>query len=220
MSQLLLDLFTDELPSFDDFIAGENEGVLRLLRMGQESSVYLWGNTGTGKTYLAQSWVAYWQSMGNNALYIGKQKNMLFRLPENIDFVAVDDVHLCDESQAAALFTCFNQWQNAHVKMLFTAISPPMYLPLREDVRTRMAWGTVYEMRSLSDDDKINALRTWAKHRQLPIDDAVFIYLLRYYSRDLGKLSGCLKDLDAYALQQKRNITVPLVQHFLKQESN
>ena len=215
--QQLLDIFSESPPSFDRFIVGDNGDILHILQNDAENPLYLLGESGTGKTYLAQAWV---NKHKNQAVYINFADNKstnIFRLPENIKYVAYDNIHLCSEEQQAFLFTQFNENRAQGVYMLFTADVPPVNLPLREDLRTRMGWCAVHKLAALSDENKIIALRLWAQTQQIHIDDTIFSYLLRYYSRDLGKLSGCLKNFDRYSLSSGRRMTVPLLQQFLQE---
>ncbi|MDO5686522.1 MAG: DnaA regulatory inactivator Hda [Neisseria sp.] len=219
MKQLILDLSAQGAPSFDGFAGEENRELLYALRSGEEKNLYVWGAHGLGKTHLLQAWLAAAEQAGQRCLHIGADKQLLCRLPESdYDCVAVDDVHLCDEAQAAALFTLFNQWRDAGTRMLFTADVPPRALPLREDVRTRMGWCTVYEIRPLNDEEKMLAMHELARSRQMYADDDIYRYLLRHGSRDLPTLTATLIGFDNYALQQGRRMTLPLLKQFLQQD--
>ncbi len=44
---------------------------------------------------------------------------------------------------------------------------PPAFLPVREDLRTRMGWGLIYQVHELSDEEKIAALSQAAAARGL-----------------------------------------------------
>ncbi len=216
MQQLTLDLFDQQPASLSSFIVGRNTELMHYLTDKIESPMFIWGEAGCGKTHLLTAWLGACNN--HNTLYIGSNKNALFLIPESLPVrVAVDDVHLCDEKQAIALFTAFNYWRDAKVEMLFSANVPPQHLPLKEEVRTRMAWGMVYEIQPLTDEEKICLLSEWARKRQLYIDDGVFYYLLRYISRDVLILIDKLQKLDYYSLSCGRKITLPLLQQFLRE---
>ena len=94
----------------------------------------------------------------------------------------------------------------------------PAGLALREDLRTRLAWGLVYQLRPLSDADKAEHLRAAAARRGLRLSDEVVGYLLTRLPRDLPSLNGVLDALDRYSLAAKRPVTVPLVREALEKK--
>ncbi len=93
--------------------------------------------------------------------------------------------------------------------------SPPGQLPLREDLRTRLAWGLVYQLQPLSDAEKAAALRAHAAARGLAVGAEAIDYLLTHLPRDMRTLAAALDALDGFALAQKRSLTVPLVRQWL-----
>ena len=56
---------------------------------------------------------------------------------------------------------------------------------MREDLRTRLAWGLVYQLRPLTDEEKAAHLRAEAARRGLRLPDEVLGYLLGRLPRDL-----------------------------------
>ena len=72
----------------------------------------------------------------------------------------------------------------------------------------------------LSEPEARAALRREADRRGLFLSDDVMDYLLTRFSRDLKYLMAVLDRLDAFALVQKRAITVPLLKQMLAEEKN
>jgi DnaA family protein len=95
---------------------------------------------------------------------------------------------------------------------------PPAQLVLREDLRTRLAWGLVYQLKPLSDADKALHLRAQAARRGLRLSDEVVGYLLTRLPRDLPSLNSVLDALDRYSLAAKRPVTLPLVREALERK--
>ena len=102
--------------------------------------------------------------------------------------------------------------------MLAAGGLPPADLPLREDLRTRLAWGHVFELHALSEPEVRAVLRQAADARGVQLPDEVMAFVLARFSRDLGSLMLLLEHLDRYALQTQRAITVPLVKSMLQNE--
>jgi DnaA family protein len=92
---------------------------------------------------------------------------------------------------------------------------PPAQLPLREDLRTRLAWGLVYQLQPLADAEKAEALRAHAGARGLTLGGEVIDYLLSHLPRDMRTLAAAVDALDAFALAHKRPLTVPLMRQWL-----
>jgi len=94
--------------------------------------------------------------------------------------------------------------------------APPAALSLREDLRTRLAWGLVYQLRAPSDADKAAHLRAEAARRGLRLPEEVLAYLLSHLPRDLASLNAVLDALDRYSLASRRPLTLPLVREALQ----
>jgi DnaA family protein len=97
--------------------------------------------------------------------------------------------------------------------------SPPSRLPLREDLRTRLAWGLVYQLQPLGDDEKAEALRRQAAARGLALGADVVETMLARLPRDMRTLAAALDALDGYALALKRPLTSALLRQWLADES-
>jgi DnaA family protein len=95
---------------------------------------------------------------------------------------------------------------------------PPLQLALREDLRTRLGWGLVYQLKPLSDADKAVHLRAEAARRGLRLSEEVVGYLLTRLPRDLPNLNSVLDGLDRYSLATHRPVTLPLVREALERK--
>ena len=211
MKQAIFEWIDNTQPAFDNFIVGGNSELCQMLHT-PFACLTLWGEKACGKTHLLRAWIAK-----NQGEYVLPDEILSFRQPENLAAVAFDDIHLYAENQQAALFALFNDCKDRGIALLFASDTPPAALPVRDDLKTRLAWGGVYEVKPLSDNDKMHALRQLANERQMYIDDAVFHYLMNFVSRDMRLLQGCLKQFDDFAVQHKRRMTVPLLKQFLQE---
>ena len=91
-------------------------------------------------------------------------------------------------------------------------------LPLRDDLRTRLAWGHVFQLQRLGETERRSVLRQHADARGLFLSDEVMDFMLSRFSRDLGSLMQLLDRLDRHALRKQRAITVPLLKDMLDSE--
>ena len=99
--------------------------------------------------------------------------------------------------------------------MLAAGELPPADLKLREDLRTRLGWGHIFALQVLSEPERRAVLRQAADERGVFLGDEVMDFILTRFSRDLGSLMQLLDQLDRYALQTQRAITIPLVKSML-----
>jgi DnaA family protein len=194
MQQLILDIGPASEPEFDNFLAGPNAEALarvRSLAAGElrEAIVYLWGDAGSGRTHLLRAAARV-----------------------NPNLVIADDVEALDAAAQQQLFNAIN----SSARVLAAGGTAPGGLALREDLRTRLAWGLVYQLKPLSDADKGRHLRAEAVRRGLRLSDEVVGYLLTRLPRDLPSLNAVLDALDRYSLAAKRPITLPLVREALE----
>jgi DnaA family protein len=200
MQQLVLDIRPAAEPDFDNYIPGPNAEALarvRGLAAGalREAIVYLWGEPGSGRTHLLRA-----------AARVNPQ------------LIIADDVEALDPAAQQQLFAAINAARDGAAPVLAAGKVSPAGLALREDLRTRLAWGLVYQLRPLGDADKAEHLRAGAARRGLPLSDEVVGYLLTRLPRDLPSLNGVLDALDRYSLAAKRPVTVPLVREALEKK--
>lgn len=218
LDQLVLDLAPVPLPVFDTFVAERNREVISALTdPGGERFIYLWGEPGSGKTHLLQAWIAHAETLGRSSIYLDAQAEHLPDFAREASFIAVDHIDDLDPDDQITLFSIYNSLKDAGSGYLLMAgRNPPMALALRDDLRTRLAWGLVFEVKALSDEEKLAALHAHAAKRQLAVADDVFRYLLTHWRRDLSSLISMLDLLDRYSLAMRRPITVPLVKNVLQ----
>ena len=115
------------------------------------------------------------------------------------------------------LFRILNTVQaskNIHIFMAGNVA--PANLELREDLRTRLGWGLIFQTQLLDDDEKIQALEQAAKARGLVLSPEVVPWLLNRFYRDMPNLMALIDALDTYSLETKRAVTLPLVRELLQ----
>jgi DnaA family protein len=134
--------------------------------------------------------------------------------------LAVDDVETLNAGNQRAFFNLYNQLRERSGIVLAAGNAPPAQLKLRPELMTRLAWGLIYQVQALTDEEKAQALKRHAASRSFDLPDGVIDYLLRHMSRDLPSLMGLLDALDRHSLENKRPITLPLLKELLRPEAN
>jgi DnaA family protein len=222
MSQLLLDIAPDREPTLDNFVAGRNLELLSALRHAlvgdsSERSFYLWGEAGSGKSHLLRACVHAAREMMLSATYAQCSVPPLDR-NAHATVVAVDDVEQLDDAAQIGLFGLYNQMRDSRGMLLVSGKKSPQNLELRDDLRTRLGWGLVYQVHGLSDEEKAQALKQHAHERGFLLPVEVAQYLLRHGRRDLPSLMEVLDALDEHSLRLHRAPSVPLLKEVLQQE--
>jgi len=194
--QLALPITSPPEPTLENFVTGANAELLarlRALAAGElaESVLYLWGEPGSGRSHLLAA-------------------------SARPGLVVADDVERLDDEGQIALFNAINAARDAGGTVLAAGNAPPAQLALREDLKSRLAWGLVYQVKPLTDAEKALTLHGEAARRGLKLSDEVVWYLLTHVRRDLHSLTGLLDRLDRTSLEQRRAITLPLVRELIR----
>ena len=219
--QFVLDLARPEPPSFDNFVTGANAepmAALAALAAGTspETGILLWGAPGAGKSHLLRA-TAQRAATARPVVECATLRDVGPDVPPSA-LVIVDAIDSADALAQGRLFTLLNELPGRGGQWLAAASAPPAALPLRDDLRTRVALGLVFEIVPLSDTDKSVALAAYARERGFRLSDDVIGYLLAHGRRDMPTLVATLAALDRHSLATQRAITVPLLRDWLQRE--
>jgi len=220
MRQLPLLIASDPAHTFETFVAGGNALALQHLRglTRQAAPVLLWGPSGAGKTHLLRGLAGSVQQQGGRVSWFSAGDDLPWQFDEGDTLIVLDGCDAFDEAEQHAAFALFVQATTHGIPVAAAARVPPIDLPLREDLRTRLGWGHIFAIEPLGESEARGALRREADRRGIFLSDDVMDYLLTRFSRDLKHLMRLLDRLDEFALAHKRAITVPLLKQMLAEE--
>ena len=223
MEQLVFELAAPEPPRLANFLAGRNAELVAILprfvagRL-DGTGMLLWGAPAAGKSHLLRAAVALAQECGVAGRLVAHPGEVGDVASTTDALVAIDRIDEANAASAAQIFTLYNALNERRGRLIAAARAPAAALQLREDLRTRLGWGLVYEVLPLADDDKPAALAAYAKERGFELSADVIDYLLRHGRRDMRSLLATLAALDRRSLATKRPITVPLLKEWLQRE--
>lgn len=220
MKQLALGLGLDVALGLDESVAGGNDELVQSLRRvvvgtGEARALYLWGTPGCGRSHWLRACAHDARVAGTPVIWFEGQGTPA-PAPGEPPLLLVDDVEQLDDASQGRLFTLYNLVREHAGGIVATGTAPPARLALRPDLKTRLAWGLVYQVRPLADTEKATALIRHAHARGLRLTDEVADYMLAHGRRDLHSLLAALDALDRSSLEQHRPLTVPLLREVLQ----
>lgn len=229
MKQIALDIGLPTGPTLANFCAGPNEAALRHMELwvGAKSGAgaelptrspvptYFWGASGSGKSHLLKAAREALREQGARVGWLDAGVLEPAEFSESWAAVVLDDVHLYTAQQQHMAFNWFVNAQTHQRPVLAAGEYAPIDLKLRDDLRTRLGWGHVFNLQPLSEPERRAVLRKAADARGVFLSDEVMDFMLTRFSRDLGSLMELLELMDGYALQTQRPITVPLIKSMM-----
>ncbi len=223
MRQMLLDWGLDQPQTLETFVPGRNQELAQALRSIQNAAtapserfIYLWGEHAAGKTHLLKA-----LSARDDARYIpagAGPEDFLFS--QDLTLYLLDDCDKLSADSQIAAFALFNQARENNASLVSAGAVAPAFLCVREDLRTRLGWGLIYQVHGLTDEEKIDALTRSAQSRGLSLSSGVIPYLITHFHRDMRSLASMLDALDRYSLETKRPITLPLLRELLERKDD
>lgn len=213
MRQLALEIRPLAPVRLEDIVPGSNAEVLAMLcaigESKQHEPIYVWGPPGCGKSLML---AALTESLPSAALVSGSSPSW----PAQAGPLLIDDVDQLDEGNQVEAFNRYNRNKAAALPWVASGSQAPAGLSsVREDLRTRLGWGLVYQIHPLNDAEKRQALLGRAGQLGFELDGAIADYLLTRYSRDLHQLLAVVDALDRFSLEQKRRVSLPLLKMLL-----
>lgn len=185
--------------------------------------IFLWGAPGVGRSHLLQAACLRVQERGLQALYlplseVASYGPQLLDGLEQCELVCLDDLEavLGDAAWEEALFHLFNRLRDGGRRLLLAAAEPPRALAVElADLQSRLTLALVFQLKELSDEDKLRALQLRASRRGLNLPDDVGRFILTRGSRSMNTLFELLDRLDQASLQAQRKLTIPFLKETL-----
>lgn len=229
-AQFPLPAFFAPRATFDQFWPGGNEELIHNLRATATGSgeplLFLWGSPESGKSHLLQAACHCAHRQGRSVSYLPmrelKPSSEILDGLEDQHLVAIDDIELGlgEPSLERALFSLYNALRERGHALLITAGRPPAELPTQlPDLRSRWAWGAVYRINPLNEENTLAALDLCARELGLELPHDVKRFLMVRCRRDLGFLRRLLAELDRASLAAQRKLTIPFIKGILEQQT-
>ena len=227
MRQLPLALQLPDTAAFANFVPGPNGACVQALRRaavkGAARGIYLYAVAGSGRSHLLQAACREARGHGRSAAYVPlaapEVAPALLEGLEGLDLLCLDDLDAVAGSPAweQALFRLYEGLQEQGGTWVAAGPGTPAALGLcLPDLASRLAWGSIFRLRPLDDDDRREVLRQRARLRGVELPPETARYLLHHFARDLPALCRYLDRLDRASLAAARGrLTIPFVKRVL-----
>ncbi|MEJ7138507.1 HdaA/DnaA family protein [Amphibiibacter pelophylacis] len=187
------------------------------------SPLFVCGPQGSGKTHVLRALYAELQSRGVGCAWFDpradwtpvRQPHWRVLFFDGLDAVQGDGV--AARARQETLFALMGQVWSAGGTWVGSAQPAPGRLALRDDVRTRLASGTVCAWQPPGEADMARILQDLADERGLHLPPEVLSDMLARLPCRLSVLRGVLVQLDEWTLSQHRAITRPMLRQWLAQ---
>lgn len=222
--QLALGLHLNYPSTLHDFFWGDNKLLQQQLNLslyhGCERFLYLWGNSGSGKSHLLQGAC---QAMGREHKAAAFLPLMVLKEwgPQSIEgveanaLIAIDDIDEItgDAPWEEALFHLYNRVRDNGKTMLLIAgkQAPAAEAIQLADLKSRLGWGLVFQVTELNDELKRIALQERALKLGFKLSNKATDFLLNRSTRNMHDLYQVLDKLDEASLEAQRKVTVPFI---------
>ncbi len=225
MSQQHLRLLTSNTSArFESFWPGPNVSVVAALRAfslnDEDGQHLLIGPAASGKSHLAQAccrarWDRDRQASYLDLAEVGLDGSVPVEMAVS-GLLVIDGLQTLQPGDELKLLRLIDRVRLEESKLLLCSRMWPEQLEIRTpDLRSRLQWGAILELRSMAEP----ALREMLGHRArllgVHLSPRVQDYLLRRIPRDPGALVRTLEQAVDKAVGAGRQITVPLLREVL-----
>lgn len=232
MKQLVQLPLAVQLPddeTFDSFVSKINQNIVSQLKQLVEikynnKGFYLFGPHGAGKSHLLHASCVFAEKLSKSSLCLSFSELQYLSVEvldglEQIDVVCLDDIQLIAGNDAweQAVFDLFNRMTEHDRLMIISSTQSVQNSGLNlPDLVSRLSWGFVEQIKTLSDQDKISAFQFRAKQRGLILQEDAVKFLFNRISREMKYLLNCLEQLDNASIREQRKITIPFIKEVLQ----
>jgi chromosomal replication initiator protein len=225
--------------TFENFIVGPSNRMAHAVALSVSENpgraynpLFIYGDTGLGKTHLLQAIGQKLLQAGRRVLYVSSESFTIelisairtqstdrFRAKyRTIDILLLDDVHFIagKEQTQEEFFHTFNALHSANRQIVLTSDRPPQAIPTLEDrLRSRFAWGMIADIQPPNLETRIAILQAKAASLGHTVPDAVLTLIAQRAHRNIRDLEGALTKVLAHAELSHRPLSVALAEDAL-----
>ncbi len=223
--------------TFANFVEGECNRLARSAGLAVANApgktafnpLLLYGNSGLGKTHLAQAIgiEAKQKFPEKTVLYVNaakfqtqfveairnNNKNDFLHFYQMIDILIIDDVQefAGKEKTQDTFFHIFNHLHQSGKQLIFTSDKPPVELQgLEQRLLSRFKWGLSADLQAPDFETRIAILKKKIYNDGIIVPDEVIEYIASNITNNIRELEGALISLLAQSTLNRKDITLEL----------
>ncbi|MFV2171922.1 chromosomal replication initiator protein DnaA [Actinomadura sp. LOL_016] len=197
--------------------------------------LFVYGDSGLGKTHLLHAIGHYAQSLFNgarvryvsseeftndfiNSIRDGKADGFRRRY-RDVDILLVDDIQFLEgkEQTQEEFFHTFNTLHNASKQIVISSDRPPKELVTLEDrLRNRFEWGLTTDVQPPELETRIAILQKKARQEGLAAPPDVLEFIASQIATNIRELEGALIRVTAFASLNRQSVDMRLAEIVLK----
>ena len=230
--------------TFNTFIVGDSNrhahatclAVADLPAQDNFNPLFLYGNSGLGKTHLMQSIAHYILQKDDktNVLYVPSETftNEIIEAIRNhttnefrekyrkVDVLLIDDVQFIKDKDSTQMefFNTFNTLYNDKKQIILSSDRPPKEIKtLDERIISRFECGVPIDIHEPDYETRMAILKNKAEMDHLTgIPDEVFVYIAENVTNNIRELEGALNKISVYSKLMSEKVTLETAKYSLK----
>ncbi|MGH3714411.1 MAG: chromosomal replication initiator protein DnaA [Micromonosporaceae bacterium] len=228
--------------TFETFVIGSSNRFAHAAAVAVSESpakaynpLFIYGDSGLGKTHLVHAIGHYAQSLGNARAvrYVSTEeftndfinslrddKTQAFqRRYRDVDILLIDDIQFLEnrERTQEEFFHTFNTLHNANKQIVITSDRSPKQLSTLEDrLRTRFEWGLLADIQPPDLETRIAILQKKAAQERLSAPPEVLEFIASRIADSIRELEGALIRVTAFASLTRSDVDLALAEEVLR----
>ncbi|MDO8604121.1 MAG: chromosomal replication initiator protein DnaA [bacterium] len=226
--------------SFNELAYAASQAILKKVGTNVYNPLFIYGNTGLGKTHLIQAignevkkhypnkrvfyttsekfCVDYVNSLsqGSKAMANFKEKYRKY------DLLIMDDIQFLSnkEKTQEELFHLFNELYHNNKQIIFSSDKHPNYIPTLEDrLKSRFSAGMIVDVQEPEYESRLSILRAKAELQKFFPPAEIIEYLASSVQGNIRELEGLLNGIICQSELKNRNLTLSEIKPFIKNTS-
>ncbi len=240
---------------FDNFVVGSNSelayaGALAVAKNPGKTTynpLFIYGNSGVGKTHLLQAIGHFVLDKGLRVKYCTSEEfvndfvkavakglnkgqnnrndkmNTLRQKYRNCDVLLIDDIQFIEnkEQTQVEIFNTFESLYNSGKQIVFASDRPPSAMTLLADrLRTRFEGGLLVDIHPPDLETRMAILQNLSDEENLPLSDEIITFLAENYCANVRELKGAFNKTKVFYDLSKKELDLESVKKALNFKEN
>ena len=240
---------------FDNFVVGSNSelayaGALAVAKKPGKTTynpLFIYGNSGVGKTHLLQAIGHYVLESGLRVKYCNSEEfvndfvkavakglnkghnsnndkmSMLRQKYRNCDVLLIDDIQFIEnkEQTQVEIFNTFESLYNSGKQIVFASDRPPSAMSnLADRLRTRFEGGLLVDIQPPDLETRMAILQNLSEEEDIPLESEIIDFLATNYCTNVRELKGAFNKLKVFYLLKQTTLSLEAVKKALNFKEN